>query len=130
MGLLDSLKAKAGEVADNLATAAVQKLREIIDDVHAFPPHFADVGYRLVQLEVELSLSPRVVLYLDREFEASAEQFQAVLANHAQKKVLSLAVKALQQANQLQASLGLEASRFRGLELEVGIPPAVRMKYV
>jgi hypothetical protein len=130
MGLIDRLKAKAGEVAGDIFDAGVQKLKETIDEVHAFAPHFRKVGYRLEQLEVELSLSPRVILHLDRDFEATDEQFEAVLANAANQRTMSLVVKALYQANQLQSRLGLQASRFRGLEMEVGIPPVARMKYV
>jgi hypothetical protein len=130
MGLLDKLKGKAGEVADDLVSAAVQKLKDIIDEVHSFAPHLKEVGYQLGRLDVEFSLSPRVILHLDREFEATEEQFAALLANHPGRRTMSLVVKALQQANQLQARLGLQASRFTGLELEVGLPPVVRMKYV
>src|SRR5439155_12044913 len=68
MGLIDRLKNKAGEAASGLANAAVAKLKETIHEVHAFAPHFRDVGYRLEQLDVELSLSPRIVLHLDRDF--------------------------------------------------------------
>ncbi len=130
MGLIDSLKAKAGEMAGDLMNAGVQKLKETVDEVHSFAPHLKEVGYRLDSLQVELSLSPRVILHLDREFEANDDQFGAVLAKHSQRKMMCLVVKALLQANQLQKRLGFEASRFQGLEVEVGIPPQVRMKYV
>src|SRR5262245_10989028 len=108
MGLLDKLKTKAGEVASDLASAGVQKLKDIIDEVHSFAPHLQEVGYRLLQLDVEFSLSPRVILHLDRDFEANEEQFAALLANHPNRKTMSLVVKALQQANHLQTRLGLE----------------------
>ena len=47
MGLLDKLKGKAGEVAGDLVSAAVQKLKNVIDEVHSFAPHLKEVGYRL-----------------------------------------------------------------------------------
>jgi hypothetical protein len=101
-----------------------------VDELAAASPHLQAVGYRVADLQLELSLTPRVIVELVKEAEASDEAFQAVLANHPDNRTLRTLVRMVQQANRVDRRVQPKGRRFRSLEVELGLPPAARMRYV
>src|SRR5262249_19089888 len=123
--------AAAGAVAGaagDLLNAGIDKLKGWVDDIAAASPHLQAVGYRVADLQLELSLAPRVIVELVKEAEASDEAFQAVLANHPDNKTLRTLVRMVQQANRVDRRVQPKGRRFRSLEVELGLPPAARMR--
>jgi hypothetical protein len=148
MSMFDKIKSAAGSAAGAVAGAAgaaagavagaagdlfsagIDKLKECLDEIAAASPHLQGVGYRVADLQLELSLSPRVIVELVKEAEVADEAFQAVLANHPDKKTLRTLVRMAQQANRVDRRVRPRGRRFRSLEVELGLPPAARMRYV
>jgi hypothetical protein len=124
--MIEWLKNKGGE----LASAGVDKVKELVNEIDTAGPVLRQVGYRLRAIETELSLSPRVILHLDREFEAPEEAFKAALLNNEGRKTVSLIIRSLQQANSLQARMGLKGYDYQGVEMEVALSPALRLRFV
>jgi hypothetical protein len=120
--------AVAGAAGD-LFNAGIDKLKEWVDDISAASPQLQAVGYRVADIQLELSLTPRVVVELVREADVPDEAFQAVLANHAANKTLGTLVRMIQQARRVEKRVPLKGRRFRSLEVELGLPPAARMRY-
>jgi hypothetical protein len=134
--MLNKIKDAAGAAASAVGNAVsgifgsgVDKLAEWVDDISAASPHLRAVGYRVGDLKLELSLTPRVVVELIKEADVHDEAFQAVLANHSGNKTLYTLVKMIQQARRVEAKIRLKEHRFVALEVELGLPPAVRMRY-
>jgi hypothetical protein len=117
-------------VAGDLLGAGIDTLKGWVDDIAAASPHLKAVGYEVADLKLELSLSPRVIVELVREAEAGDEAFQAVLANHPDNKTLRTLVRMVQQANRVDRRVRPQGRRFRSLEVELGLPPVARMRYV
>jgi len=132
MSVFDPIKNVVGGItgfAGDMYEAAVQKLQDRVAEVYAAAPVMREVGYRLVTVDVEMSLSPRIILHMVREFVAHEEQFQAAFANHRDSKTIWSVLKGLQQANALAPRLAPANRPLTGLELEVGLPPILRLKY-
>jgi hypothetical protein len=132
MGVLDKAKAAVQGLADmagNLLGAGVDKIKGAIDEVIAGSAELQHVGYRLTDVELRLALSPSVIFHLVREREAIAEAFEAVLANNKKNRTLCTVVKLLRQVNAVQRRVQPKDRQFRSLEIELGLPPVVRMKY-
>jgi hypothetical protein len=134
--MLNKIKDAAGAAASAVGNAVggifgagVDKLAGWVDDISAASPHLQAVGYRVGDLRLELSLTPRVIVELVKEADVHDEAFQAVLANHAGNKTLYTLVKMIQQARRVEAKIRLKEHRFVALEVELGLPPAVRMRY-
>jgi hypothetical protein len=148
MGMFDKVKTAASAAAsamnDATASAAsavagaageafnagIDRLKAWVEEVSASSPQLAQVGYRVADLQLELSLSPRLIVELVRVSEASDEAFQAVLANNPDRKTLCTLVRMAQQVNRAERRLALKDRRFKGLEVELGFPPVARMRYV
>jgi hypothetical protein len=147
MGMFDKLKTAASVAAsavnDAAASAAsavasaaadafnasIDRLKDWIEEVAAGSDQLEQVGYRLADLQLELSLSPRVIVELLKVSQASDEAFQAVLANNADRKTLCTLVRMAQQATRAERRLAVKGRRFEALEVELGFPPVARMRY-
>jgi hypothetical protein len=134
--MLNKIKDAAGAAASAVGNAVsgvfgagVDKLAGWVDDIAAASPHLQSVGYRVGNLQLELSLTPRVIVELIKEADVHDEAFQAVLANHPTNKTLRTLVKMIQQARRVEKKIHLTGHRFAALEVELGLPPAVRMRY-
>jgi hypothetical protein len=118
-----------GSAVSGILGAGVDKLAHWVDEISAASPHLRAVGYRVGNLQLELSLTPRVIVELVKEADVHDEAFQAVLANHAGNKTLCTLVKMIQQARRVEAKIRLTGHRFAALEVELGLPPGMRMRY-
>jgi hypothetical protein len=133
MAMFDKIKNTAGNIgkgASGLKDAGVAVLKSTVDELNATLPYLKEVGYTVNEIEVEVGLSPKVILHLYRLFEVNAELFATVLASQAQRKVFCTILNALQQANILQGQIHFQGRYFAEMEIELGMPPAVRMKFL
>jgi hypothetical protein len=131
--MFDKLKSATGKVATGLSNVqdmAAEQLQSTMDEVNASAPYLARVGYCMLGLQVELGLSPKVILTLSQREVIDPQAFTGVLAEVASRRVLSSILNALQQANALQGKIRVRGYLFRDIEIELGIPPAVRMIFV
>ncbi len=117
------------EKAGDLLSSGVDKLKATLDGLSAASPFLAEVGYRLTGLELELSLSPRIIVHVAREAEATDEAFEACLATHRDYSTFCTVVRLLRKANQVNRRLQPEGKHFRGAVVELGITPEVRLCY-
>ena len=132
MGVFDTVKAAAGVVtgkAGDVLNYGIDKLKSVLEEIAAASPALQKVGYRVTDLELELALSPKVIVHLVREAEVGDEAFEACLAAHAGSKAFCTLVRLLRQANHIQARIQPRDRVFKGLEVSLGIPPSFRMKY-
>lgn len=129
MGLMDKLKTAATDKSMELLAAGADKLRGTLDDLAGLAPHLEKVGYHLTDLTLSLGLSPSVILHLTREFVAGEEAFKAAALGQPDSKTLSLLLKTLEVVNSTQRRLELKNRAFKGVEVELGVPPVVRMKF-
>jgi hypothetical protein len=52
-----------------------------------------------------------------------------LLDENRDKEMLTLIVRALQKADALQKGMSLSDYKFRGLNMKIGLPPAVTLKF-
>ena len=132
MSMFDKVKAAAQAVADKAgewASASLDKIKETVDALTASAVELPRVGYRLTDLELELSLLPRVIVCLERDREAHEEEFQALLATKRDSSTFTVLVKLLQQANAMDRRLKPRDRRLTGLRVELGVPPVLNLRY-
>lgn len=132
MGVLDKMKAAAQAVSDKAkewVDAGVDKLKESLDALVAAAPELVKVGYRLTDLELEMALTPRVIVLLQRDREAGEEEFQALLANHHEGGAFTTLVKGLRHANAMDRRLRPQGRVLAGVRFELGLPPVFSLRY-
>lgn len=127
--MFDKLKSATSGLG-NLQEMAAEKLQGTMNEVHASAPYLTRVGYCLLGLQVEIGISPKVILTLSQREVIDPQAFAGVLAEVSGRKVLASILTALQQANALQGKIQVQGYVFRDIEIELGIPPAVRMIFL
>lgn len=129
MSLMDKLKTAAADKSLELLAAGTDKLRATLDDLAGLAPQLEKVGYHMTDLTLSLGLSPSVILHLTRRFVADEEAFKAVRLNQPDSKTLSILLRTLEVVNSTQRRLDLKNRAFKGVEVELGLPPVVRMRF-
>jgi hypothetical protein len=61
--------------------SGVERVQAQVEEFSAAAQALEQVGYRLGEVELELSIPPRFIVHLHREAGVTDEAFQAVLAN-------------------------------------------------
>ena len=130
--MLDKIKSAARAVTDKVGDfvgAGWDRLKAQVDELAAASPALEQVGYRVGEIELELAFPPRLIVHLSRFADAHDEAFQAVLANHSGNATFCAVVRLLRQTNRMLGKVQIKGRRLREVEVSLGLPPAVRVKY-
>jgi hypothetical protein len=144
MGMFEKVKsvasdaaAKASELSEassekmsGMLEAGAEKMKTTVDELNESMPLFGKLGYRVKMVEVELSANPKISLELLKERDVSEADVAEVLESAKEKKVVSTVAKAIVKANQMQAKLAMKGRTFKGLVIELGLFPAVKMQFL
>jgi hypothetical protein len=132
MGLFNRAKTAADSITGkvgSLAGAGLDKLKKTVDDIMDAAPKLQTIGYRLAEVELMMSLIPRVILRLDKEFDAPDEAFTGLLRENAGNRTFCTVIKMLQQVDFVKTRIPIKGREFRELIVDLGIPPAVSLRY-
>src|SRR5437764_9234743 len=94
-------------LAGDAMAAGVEKCKMPLDELAAAAPALEQLGYRVREIELELGISPRILIHLDRDHAPGAEAFQAAQANFAGRKTILTLLKLIQLAEWAQAKAPL-----------------------
>ncbi len=135
-GVRDQTAAKVGGVKDfivgkivDIKDTALSGVREIVADLNEHLPALQEAGYTLTDVAVEVGLGPKVVATFSSRPDISQERVDAVIAAHEDSKVTVALLRALFAAYKLQSGLQIVGMKPRGIAIEIGIPPAVVVKF-
>jgi hypothetical protein len=131
--MFDKVKAAARAVAEkagDVAGAGADRVQASVNELLDAAPQLEKVGCKVGDIQLELSLAPGVLVQIRKVADVNDEAFQAVLASNPDNRTLAVVVKLLQQALALSRKINLKGRRLAGFELELGLAPAVRMRYV
>jgi len=105
------------------------KLEESLADFNATVPILREAGYVLESVNIKLGLAPQVVANFSAGAAVPEERVDALLAEHAERKLTTLMVKSVYQATRLQSKLSIRGMRPSGMSVEVGLVPQVTVKF-
>jgi hypothetical protein len=130
--MLERIKGAAKSVKDKvggLVGGGLDTLKGQVEELSDASPALAQLGYHLAEIDLELGILPRVVVHLGRDQAVTDEAFQAVLANHAEKRTFCILVGLLRQANALVDKVQFKGRCLSGVEVSLGLPPSLKLKY-
>jgi hypothetical protein len=125
-GVAGDLASKAGDLKD----IGVEKIKATVEELNTTLPYVREVGYSVTRVGIELALAPKIVVSLYKVFDVEAERFDAVLKELAQYKVFCTVLGALRQVNNLQAKIQFQGRCLKEVEIELGLPPSVKMVFL
>ena len=117
------------DATNEMKQMSLAKLDAALADFNAALPLLRKAGYVLDGVKVKLGLTPEVSADFACESLVSDEELDAMLAEHAQRKVTTLMIKSLRQASKLQSKLTFKGMRPGGLRFYIGLVPRVAVKF-
>ena len=127
--LASGVKDQLADVTTDIKELSAAKLDEALADFNAALPLLRDAGYVLDGVSVKLGLSPQIVANFAAGGALPEERVDAMLAEHAERKLTTLLVKAVRHATTLQSKLTISGMRADGLSVEIGLVPQVTVKF-
>ncbi|RLA03302.1 MAG: hypothetical protein DRQ47_05410 [Gammaproteobacteria bacterium] len=105
------------------------KVRLIISDFIEAAPLIEAAGFRIRDLEVELSVIPKLIPHFEKLADVDDAKRLQIIEQVQDKRIISLLLKALFKADNFQKSLSMGNLEFAGIEIEITAIPAIRLRY-
>ena len=128
-----TFKEKASEASGKLGDftdLSLEKLKGALEEINTSLPIVEKVGYKANELEVELGLPPGISIHFEKFQDAADAEVEKIIEENEDKKILVTLIKALTKADEIRAGMKLGKFVFSEVELELGITPKVKMKYL
>jgi hypothetical protein len=123
--LKDALAGKIAEVKD----AAFASVQQIAKDLNGYLPALGEAGYTLHEVSAEIGIVPKIDACFIARPDITQERIDAVIAQHADSKVLAVILRALYGAYKLQNSIDVAGMKPHGIMLTLGVTPSVAVKF-
>jgi hypothetical protein len=106
------------------------RLTEALHEINDNPEVFQLAGYAITGVDIELGITPKVAVHLDKVEEVPASAMQALLGECKGKKICSAILSALIKAEELEGKVRLSHLDYREATVELGVMPSVRLGWV
>ncbi len=107
-----------------------EKLAMLANDLIALSPIIEETGFRTKEVNLGVSVPPRVVFHFEKCKDVSREEIQKIMEAHSDKILLKVIVTTLLSADDFQRRLTMGTFKFTEIDIEVGVPPQVNVKLV
>ncbi len=124
----DALRGAAARLGDvgQLGSDAVDALG---DDVNELLPAIRRAGYSVHAIDIDVALPPKLAVHCRLERQVDAAGREALLEALKEKKIAATAVRMLLRVADLQKRLSVGSLAPRDVVLELGLSPAVKLRY-
>jgi hypothetical protein len=113
----------------DLGSLGSDSMKSVTDDVNQLLPAIGKAGYHVSALDVDAALPPKIAVHCTMEIDMPAEERQKLIESLAGDRISTMAVKMLFQVSDVQKALKVGALRPQEVILELGLSPAVRIRY-
>ncbi len=125
-GLMNDAEAEKLDEASNQKT---DKLKAVFEEVANASGLIKEAGYELDEIELELSLPPKVISHYVFLETISEEKKEELLERTKDNKMIRLVLKSLFKASSLQSTMKIGKYKMFEVEIEIGMIPAVKLKF-
>lgn len=106
------------------------RLTAFTNELIELSPIIDKTGYRTKEINIGISLPPRIVFHFIKFKEVSNVEIDIILKENEDKKLLKVIVNTLLAADDFQRKLTLSHFKFSEIDIELGMPPEVNVKFV
>ena len=118
------IKDKVGDPSARVGDAILDVVSSLNDSL----PHLAKAGYTMGELEIEIGVPPKLIPHFTVD-ETLAEHTEQSLNDLKGNTIGYALFKALLKAADLQQKIVIDGMSFEGVEIELGLVPALRLCY-
>jgi len=109
--------------------AVSNKAKTIINDFIDAAPLIQEAGFRINDLQIELSVIPKLIPHFEKVSDVDEATRIRIIEQVKDKRIIRLLLKALFNADNFQQSLKMGNMEFAGIEIEITAIPAIRLLY-
>ena len=113
----------------DVAQLGGQAARGVTDDLNELLPAIQRAGYRVRGIDLDVAVPPRIAVHCRLEAQVSADDRAALLAALQGHRIANAAIRALFQVTDLQKNLAVGSLQPTDVILELGMSPAVKVRY-
>ena len=105
------------------------KMLTLANDFLALAPIIETTGYKTKEINIGVSIPPRVTWHFEKSQEISKEEIDSILEQNTDKPLLKVIVNTLLTADEFQKKLTPSNLIFTEIDIELGVPPQVNIKF-
>lgn len=126
-GQLQQLRADVQSSVNNLRTEGDDRLTHALREVDESHGVFAEGGYAVHEVEMELGLAQRLVVHLEKVADVPHAAIRSLLAAHDSRTTTHAILTALLKAEELADKVHLSHLTYHKLTVYAGLTPSVRL---
>jgi hypothetical protein len=120
-----SMNRRLKEMKDHKNDRASMVLNEVLE----LAPLIDVTGFSMREVIVKAGIPTGATIIFVKEKEVDTATIEALLGKNKDNDLLFMIIKALQKAEVLQKKMNLSNFRFSTLQLKLGVPPEVSLKF-
>ena len=113
----------------DMREASLDKIKTLVNDILGLAPLIEVTGFNMKDVSVDAGIPPAISITFIKEKDVDAETIHQLLEDNKDKAMLTLIIRALQKADSIQKGMNLAHYIFRGLDMKIGLPPDIRLKF-
>lgn len=128
---IDKARQTAADVKDKVGVPSAKvgdAILDVVSNLNDALPHLAKAGYTMSDLDVEIGVPPKLIPHFTVD-ETLAEHTEQALSDLEGNAIGYALFKALLKAADLQQKIVIDGMCFEGVEIELGLVPALRLRY-
>lgn len=119
----------ARSASATIATASADAVKALVRNINEALPFVERAGYRVAEIELGLSVPPKVVMHLILDDEVSDEVRAALLKDAEGKWFTRQLIERLHNVRQIQRATNFVGMAFDEIEVEIALIPSVILHY-
>jgi hypothetical protein len=100
-----------------------------MNDILGLAPLIEVTGFNMKEVSIDASIPPSITISFTKQKDVDAETINKLLEDNHDKEILKLIVRGLQKADSLQKGMDLAHYKFTGLNMKIGLPPDISLKF-
>ncbi|MFI5171237.1 MAG: hypothetical protein ACHQFW_02545 [Chitinophagales bacterium] len=106
------------------------KLLSMANDLIALAPIIEKTGFRTKEMNIGVSMPPRIVFHFEKIADVNKEDIEAILKENDDKTILKVIVNTLVSTDELQRRFITGNFKLSEIDIEIGVPPQVNVKLI
>ena len=116
-------------VIQDIKEAGKEKINSLLNDVLGLAPLIEHTGFNMKEVSIDIGIPPGINISFSKEKDIDPATIEKLLEENKDKEMFLLIVRGLQKADEFQKAINMAEYKFRGLNMKLGIPPDVSLKY-
>jgi hypothetical protein len=113
----------------DIGSLGAETMKSLADDVNHLLPAIKQAGYNVSSLNIDAALPPKIALSCQMEIDVPEDERAKLLESLADSRMSVTAVQMLFRVSDVQKTLKVGTLRPSEVILELGLSPAVRIRY-